>query len=83
MKEAALTPWFPGSVKPSRDGRYRAQDTSMHCRCCWITLEFRRGEWFSDLCEPGGFSTHFFTSQLRRWRGLAADPNTKDPGSKT
>lgn len=69
--ESNLTPWFPPAVKPYRPGRYRAQDTTMRCNCCWIELEFRDGEWFSDLYTPGRFKTHFWTRDLRRWRGLA------------
>lgn len=65
----ALTPWFPPNVDPVREGRYRAQDTSMRCGCCWIELEWRNGEWFSDLCTRGLYRTHFFKSNLRRWRG--------------
>jgi hypothetical protein len=72
-----LTPWFDGSVKPVRNGRYRAQDMQMNCSCCWIELEWRNGEWFSNLFDSGRFNTHFFTTQLRRWRGLAQQPKGK------
>lgn len=72
---SALTPWFSADVKPARNGRYRAQDKSMNCNCCWIELEWRNGEWFSNLCDPRRFSTHFFDSQLNRWRGLATNPS--------
>lgn len=68
---AVLTPWFSASAKPARDGRYRAQDKNMNCSCCWIDLEFRGGEWFSNLCDPSRYSTHFFIGNLKRWRGLA------------
>lgn len=71
-----LTPWFRPDQKPARDGIYRAQDTSMRCRCCWIELEWRGGEWFSETHGHNVFATHFFTSRLRRWRGLAERPST-------
>lgn len=69
MSACALTPWFPASVSPVRAGMYRAQDTAMNCRCCWIELYWTGSEWRSDLLSPGYWRTHFFTSQLRRWRG--------------
>lgn len=70
-----LTPWFRPDQKPVRDGVYRAQDRTMNCHCCWIELEYRRGEWFSNLCEPDRFSTHFWQRDLKRWRGLAENPS--------
>lgn len=77
-----LTPWFRPNQKPVRDGRYRAQDHTMSCDCCWIELEWRNGEWFSDLCERGRFSTHFWQHNLKRWRGLASNPMTAGHTSK-
>lgn len=74
----SLTPWFPAAARPTRNGRYQAQDIGMNCSCCWIELEWRNGEWFSDLCERGRFNTHFFTSNLKRWRGLASQAK-KEP----
>jgi len=77
MSAPRLTPWFPPTVNPSRPGLYRAQEMGMRCNCCWIDLEFRGGEWFSTQCSPGYFRTHFFTRNLRHWRGLASEPKAK------
>lgn len=69
-----LSPWLRPSHRPVREGRYRAQDTTMNCNCCWIELEWRDGQWFSDLLTPGHYRTHFWLGNLKRWRGLAEKP---------
>lgn len=73
------TPWFQPYEKPRRPGLYEAQDRLMRCGCCWLMLEWRGGEWFSFTHEYVGYRTHFFQSQLRRWRGLAKKPRATAP----
>lgn len=69
------TPWFRPDQEPAQPGLYEAQDTTMRCNCCVLMLEWRGGEWFSRSdcgSEFPVYGTHFFPSQLRRWRGLVA-----------
>lgn len=34
--------WQTG--KPPRAGRYRVQDASIRCDCCWISAQYRKGQ---------------------------------------
>jgi hypothetical protein len=50
---------------------YRVQDRSMGCNCCYFMAHWDGHDWHTDLHTPGCFRTLLFTSQLKRWRGLA------------
>lgn len=69
-----LTEWFSGDVKPARVGMYRLQDRSMNCGCCWIEAHWDGRDWHTDLLSRGVFRTLFFSSHVKRWRGLAEKP---------
>lgn len=38
--------WQTG--KPPGDGRYKAQDYSVNCDCCWIDAEYKKGQWIHN-----------------------------------
>lgn len=75
--EDFYTPWFPITVPPAYDGRYQVQERTMPCNCCWVDLEFRKGEWFGPVSSNPSvpYSVCVFPSTLRRWRGLSVNPN--------
>lgn len=72
MREAKLTPWFPGDVKPVRRGVYQRLYTS---GTGWAY-------WNGDFWGMRGVSKYFAKSmkdfyapiQSHEWRGLAEDP---------
>jgi hypothetical protein len=65
-KPQKLTPWFPGTVKPAREGQYQV-------RMCpgWrtITATWRSGHWWIDRTriKVAGWPE-------AQWRGLAQEP---------
>jgi hypothetical protein len=79
---ANLTPWFPGSVKPARDGVYEISRLlySSAKRCDvrrYHRLEFRGSLWHytmnSRMSYPGSLSSFgCFPQDGERWRGLSS-----------
>ena len=66
------TPWFPGDVKPVRDGVY---DRRMSWGVCYA--KFSRGRWFSSGPSKYLARDEPMQSGVQEevpWRGLAQDP---------
>lgn len=75
IKEAALTPWFSGDVKPVRDGAYERQignGATAYWR--WNSSgPFWEYGGSTDLSECSGSCQPSYDQDLP-WRGLAANP---------
>jgi hypothetical protein len=77
MSKQKLTPWFPASVKPARDGVYEVRGTSFDER------NFRRwngsgwGSTFgapSVICQQDESVLYRHGEDMTGWRGLAEQP---------
>ena len=71
-----LTPWFPGDVKPVRDGVYERKFLDS---CGWYAM-FYRGQWKSVRLSVQDAKEHRGASMQQAaylWRGLAQDPNKR------
>lgn len=79
--EQRLTPWFPGEVKPARPGVYQQKFKGK------IGYQFWNGtRWMAWAGTPEAAMHRMHweipdACQQDPWRGLAADPNTQDPGA--
>lgn len=70
-----LTPWFPGNVKPVREGVYQRQ-IPLYGDAYWV---WNGARWLNGgYATPTSAKYHSGTSpsseQCMKWRGLAADP---------
>lgn len=74
-----LTPWFSGSVKPSRDGVYERDHISWGL--CYS--RFYNGSWRFPAATPEQAAEQSSDSGRQRepWRGLAAKPIAKATGA--
>ncbi len=79
---AKLTPWFPGDVKPARDGLYRCKRKCWRGPICtpYIRIEllrFSAGRWFypfdTEDTHAGGLAS-VNAHHGDCWRGLASKP---------
>lgn len=73
MRKKELTPWFPASVKPVRDGVYEA----IHGGWEHGFARFENGFWQFLLATPELAEATPFShgaSQNKEWRGLAKEP---------
>lgn len=66
----SLTPWFPASVKPIRNGVYQVETISMYGRCYAM---WNGRSWLECKRSIKGAAGGYFESwwQSRKWRGLA------------
>lgn len=72
MSKQELTPWFPADMKPVRVGMYEREYnfwTGLDARDYW------NGEkWI--VCLNGFWDgSDYSATSLKKWRGLASDPN--------
>lgn len=79
MSKPKLTPWFPGSVKPVRDGTYLVKRDMCGCEGDLMSthrLDFRNGHWRYTARERTAYPGSMASMQGHRcfWRGLASDP---------
>lgn len=69
-----LTPWFPATSKPRREGLYRVQDASTTCECCWIEAIWKDGDWWLYR-RALGMNVRQHVRGVWRWRGLMLKAN--------
>jgi hypothetical protein len=65
MSEQKLTPWFPASVKPVREGVYEVKEVGGPNT---FLLRWFRKRWWLTECDGKAFI------QDREWRGLSTPP---------
>jgi hypothetical protein len=73
VNEQDLTPWFPGSVEPVREGVYQRQfgSTDNLGYCFWDGTHWH----FRALTPIGAMNTSLVSTFHRLpWRGLAKEP---------
>lgn len=78
MSKDKLTPWFPGEVKPVRQGVYQQKSGFGDS----IGYQFWDGRQWCGWCKtPDGAENDRGAADIRhqndRWRGLAQDPKDK------
>lgn len=69
---AKKTPWFPGSIKPVRNGTYLVKGSFCNRECGDGHLFKFNGYWVFDSPSVGWDSSDF---PNLKWRGLAENPN--------
>jgi hypothetical protein len=72
-----LTPWFPGSVKPTRKGVYKRDDSGLG----FLPYSFWNGSywgWSRGTARQAQSAKAWKSSaQTLPWRGLASDPGAR------
>jgi hypothetical protein len=70
-----LTPWFPASVKPVREGVYQRDWSSRPGYALWSEGVWHWTSWVSaaEAAVESGISR---ATAAIRWRGLASDPGS-------
>jgi len=71
-KKLKLTPWFPGHVKPVRDGVYEATHWGLACLQHWNGTYWGRPGWSAKEATDNGGDKYCY--QNMEWRGLAVKP---------
>jgi hypothetical protein len=77
MSKQKLTPWFPASVKPARDGVYLTRKTGFSHD--GVYRKWKNGMWHfnSDSVDVAAKETQQSPAIVqtdRQWRGLAEQP---------
>lgn len=76
MSEKKLTPWFPASVKPARNGVYEVEGPEDLGRNYFSYFDGERwhGQWFTPERARAKAPGIGIGLQSDKWRGLAQEP---------